>query len=112
MVVGRSKVNPMGHAIEMEDSQFYELLHLAEDLTEQVKFLKGELKQLANFNPDWDMLQATRENLREAYRDLTQHENAMRAIQAATSDKVVQDITDRALAGTFGDDERTVKGTH
>jgi len=30
-------------------------------------FLKEELKQKAKFNPDWDVLQATRESLREAW---------------------------------------------
>lgn len=41
----------------------------------QVTFLKVELSQLANFNPDWDMLQATRESLKE-------HQAALSALRA------------------------------
>jgi len=37
---------------------------------EMIDFLKAELKQLANFNPDWDMLKATRDSLRRHMREL------------------------------------------
>lgn len=36
-VVGPSQVNPMGHAVEMEAAEFYELLHYAEELEDIVK---------------------------------------------------------------------------
>ena len=36
-----------------------------EELEQQNKFLKKELKQLANFNPDWDRLEACQETLKE-----------------------------------------------
>ena len=36
-VVGPSQVNPMGHAVEMEADEFYELLHYAEELEDIVK---------------------------------------------------------------------------
>lgn len=36
-VVGRSQVNPMGHAVEMEVSEFYELLDYATKLEDIVK---------------------------------------------------------------------------
>jgi hypothetical protein len=45
------------------------------ELEAKIEFLKGELKQLANFNPDWDMLQATRESLQE-YMKLFREEHA------------------------------------
>jgi hypothetical protein len=35
-------------------------------------FLKEELKQKAKFNPDWDVLQATRESLREAWAEIAE----------------------------------------
>ena len=35
------------------------------ELEQQNKFLKKELKQLANFNPDWDRLEACQETLKE-----------------------------------------------
>ncbi len=35
------------------------------DLTKTNQWLKEELDSLANFNPDWDMLQASRSSLRE-----------------------------------------------
>ena len=36
-VVGPSQVDPMGHAVEMEAGEFYELLHYAEELEDIVK---------------------------------------------------------------------------
>lgn len=51
-------------------STWDELFHAAEargaeSRQKEVDFLKGELAQLAHFNPDWDMLAATRDSLRE-----------------------------------------------
>jgi tetrahydromethanopterin S-methyltransferase subunit G len=40
------------------------------ELEEKVEFLKGELDQLANFNPDWDRLQAAQASLREYMQQL------------------------------------------
>lgn len=55
------------------------LLAERDALKRQVTFLKGELSQLANFNPDWDMLQATRESLQE-------HQARLREISYLLSD--------------------------
>ncbi|MDU4354258.1 ead/Ea22-like family protein [Phytobacter diazotrophicus] len=44
-------------------------------IAEQAKtnaFLKDQLAQLANFNPDWDMLEAARDSLREHMAELTE----------------------------------------
>lgn len=38
------------------------------ELEEKNEYLKEQLKQLANFNPDWDILKATQESLREHMR--------------------------------------------
>ena len=42
-------------------------MELSEVVTkdEKIKFLKEQLNQLANFNPDWDMLEAAQGSLRD-----------------------------------------------
>ncbi len=56
---------------ELAFSEFYEKQQREKALEENAKLLKfnkfltGELNQLANFNPDWDVLMANREALRE-----------------------------------------------
>mgnify|MGYP000458081114 CR=1 FL=1 len=41
------------------------------ELEKKSAFLKEKLAQLANFNPDWDMLEATTDSLREHMSELT-----------------------------------------
>lgn len=53
---------------------------------EKIAFLKGELDQLANFNPDWDQLQAARDSLRE-------HMQIIKRLTAEVSD--LRDFRDK-----------------
>lgn len=45
------------------------------------EFLKNELKQLANFNPDWDMLEATRASLRDKFKIIKDLQKALKEIE-------------------------------
>ncbi|WP_275256089.1 ead/Ea22-like family protein [Citrobacter freundii] len=50
---------------ESGDSDVLELLDELEASQKSNKFLKEQLSQLANFNPDWDKLEAATDSLRE-----------------------------------------------
>ncbi len=48
-----------------------------EQKDEQIAFLKGELEQLANFNPEWDRLQAAQSSLREHMAEIARLREAL-----------------------------------
>lgn len=56
----------------------------AEAAEKKVAFLKDRLSQLANFNPDWDMLEAATESLREHMAELKSAQAKIAELEART----------------------------
>ncbi|MBW9432855.1 hypothetical protein FHC77_19285 [Atlantibacter hermannii] len=54
------------------------------ELEKKTAFLKEKLAQLANFNPDWDMLEATTDSLREHMSELTAANKRIAELEART----------------------------
>ncbi|HDC4463362.1 TPA: ead/Ea22-like family protein [Enterobacter kobei] len=52
-------------------SDYLALLDELEAKDKRISFLKNQLAQLANFNPDWDKLEAETDSLREHMAELT-----------------------------------------
>ncbi|HDC4645003.1 TPA: ead/Ea22-like family protein [Enterobacter kobei] len=52
-------------------SDYLALLDELEAKDKRIRFLKNQLAQLANFNPDWDKLEAETDSLREHMAELT-----------------------------------------
>ena len=52
-------------------SDYQALLDELEAKDKSISFLKDQLAQLANFNPDWDKLEAATDSLREHMAELT-----------------------------------------
>ena len=61
----------------------------------KIDFLKGELDQLANFNPDWDMLQVTRESLQEKMKTIKDQAKKIEALKALAKEAYKESV------GTF-----------
>lgn len=66
-VTGLCPVN----VIEMHAQKIQALLDELEAKDKSISFLKDQLAQLANFNPDWDKLEAATYSLREHMAELT-----------------------------------------
>jgi len=66
-------------------------------LDESNEFLKGELKQLANFNPDWDQLKTAREALQEV-----QVEHAKSVSRVTELEKMLSDRLELIRCGVGG----------
>lgn len=67
VVTGMCPVN----VIEMHAQKVQALLDELEAKDKSISFLKDQLAQLANFNPDWDKLEAATDSLREHMAELT-----------------------------------------
>ena len=52
-------------AHDLEVTSNREVAKLIRDLLEHIEIVKKQRDGLANFNPDWDMLEATKDSLRE-----------------------------------------------
>lgn len=59
------------NVIEMHAQKIQALLDELEAKGKSISFLKDQLAQLANFNPDWDKLEAATDSLREHMAELT-----------------------------------------
>ncbi|EME0310550.1 ead/Ea22-like family protein [Enterobacter hormaechei] len=59
------------NVIEMHAQKIQALLDELEAKDKSISFLKDQLAQLANFNPDWDKLEAATDSLREHMAELT-----------------------------------------
>lgn len=59
------------NVIEMLAQKILALLDELEAKDKSISFLKDQLAQLANFNPDWDKLEAATDSLREHIAELT-----------------------------------------
>ncbi|WP_208952448.1 hypothetical protein [Rahnella sp. ChDrAdgB13] len=72
-------------------------------------FLKEQLAQLANFNPDWDRLEACQESWREVVALLKEKETEISALKAKLANPVVLPAGYSARAGhPFHEGERNV----
>ncbi len=72
-------------------------------------FLKAELAKLANFNPDWDMLEACRESWREVVALLKEREAELTTLKAKLANPVVLPTGYSTRAGhPFHEGERNV----
>ncbi|WP_426785079.1 hypothetical protein ACP3TB_13670 [Rahnella variigena] len=67
--------------VRRAESAFNSLLKRAEKAEKSNAFLKEQLAQLANFNPDWDMLEACRESWREVVALLKEREAELAALK-------------------------------
>ncbi|MFO4143630.1 ead/Ea22-like family protein [Enterobacter kobei] len=83
----------------LEDELFFRLcdpvtvLALLDELEAKDKsigFLKDQLAQLANFNPDWDKLEAATDSLREHMAKLSSAEKRIAELEARDKPKFVQ----------------------
>jgi len=57
---------------------------LIAEQAKSIDFLKEQLAQLANFNPDWDMLEAATDSLREHMAELTAANKRIAELEART----------------------------
>ncbi|MBS0870708.1 ead/Ea22-like family protein [Enterobacter ludwigii] len=66
------------------------LLDELEAKDKSISFLKDQLAQLANFNPDWDKLEAATDSLREHMEELTAARKRIAELEARleTADKL------------------------
>lgn len=62
------------------------------ELEKKTAFLKEKLAQLANFNPDWDMLEATTDSLREHMSELTAANKRIAELEARTVTVKLPDV--------------------
>lgn len=67
---------------ESGDSDVLELLDELEAKDKSIGFLKDQLAQLANFNPDWDKLEAATDSLREHMAKLSSAEKRIAELEA------------------------------
>lgn len=65
-------------------SDYLALLDELEASQKSNEFLKEQLAQLANFNPDWDKLEAATDSLREHMAKLSAAENRIAELEART----------------------------
>lgn len=63
------------------------LLDELEAKDKSISFLKDQLAQLANFNPDWDKLEAATDSLREHMAELTAARKRIAELEAVTSEQ-------------------------
>lgn len=61
------------------------LLDELESKDKSISFLKDQLAQLANFNPDWDKLEAATDSLREHMAELTAARKRIAELEASHS---------------------------
>ncbi|HCT9392205.1 TPA: ead/Ea22-like family protein [Enterobacter hormaechei] len=66
------------------------LLDELEAKDKSISFLKDQLAQLANFNPDWDKLEAATYSLREHMAELTAARKRIAELEARDKPKFVQ----------------------
>lgn len=66
------------------------LLDELEAKDKSISFLKDQLAQLANFNPDWDKLEAATDSLREHMAELTAARKRIAELEARDKPKFVQ----------------------
>ncbi|HHA1232657.1 TPA: ead/Ea22-like family protein [Enterobacter kobei] len=66
------------------------LLDELEAKDKSISFLKDQLAQLANFNPDWDKLEAATYSLREHMAELTAARKRIAELEALDKPKFVQ----------------------
>ncbi|HHF9224004.1 TPA: ead/Ea22-like family protein [Escherichia coli] len=65
------------------------LLDELEAKDKSISFLKDQLAQLANFNPDWDKLEATTDSLREHMAELTAARKRIAELEATQGKPVM-----------------------
>lgn len=75
------------------------LLDELEAKDKSISFLKDQLAQLANFNPDWDKLEAATDSLREHMAELTAARKRIAELERKEQHSERQSVID-ALAGS------------
>ncbi|GJK13931.1 hypothetical protein TUM16664_17040 [Enterobacter cloacae] len=75
------------------------LLDELEAKDKSIDFLKEQLAQLANFNPDWDKLEAATDSLREHMEELTAARKRIAELERKEQHSERQSVID-ALAGS------------
>lgn len=88
LVEALEKESGYASAYESEKWHYHQLAEsegeLADRAEKKVAFLKERLSQLANFNPDWDMLEAATESLREHMAELKSAQAKIAELEART----------------------------
>lgn len=79
VVTGMCPVN----VIEMHAQKVQALLDELEAKDKSIDFLKDQLAKLANFNPDWDKLEAATDSLREHIAKLSSAEKRIAELSAS-----------------------------
>ncbi|MBP1009469.1 hypothetical protein [Enterobacter hormaechei] len=102
----------LGHAdVEIIQQMALDAVTLLDELEakdKSISFLKDQLAQLANFNPDWDKLEAATYSLREHMAELTAARKRIAELEARDKPKFVQcwsckhDIEELAIADCDG----------
>lgn len=73
---------------------------LIAEQAKRIEFLKEQLAQLANFNPDWDKLEAATDSLREHMAELTEANKRIAELEART---LTVKLPNRATADKYVD---------
>lgn len=81
------------HIIASQPQNVLALVEALEARDKQIVFLKEQLAQLANFNPDWDRLEAATDSLRE-------HMAELNSAQARIAELESRTVTVRLPSGT------------
>ena len=83
------------NVIEMHAQKIQALLDELEAKDKSIDFLKEQLDQLANFNPDWDKLEAATDSIREHIAKLSLAEKRIAELEAKL------DIADKLQDSAF-----------
>ena len=85
--------------MDIHSQTVLELLDELEAKDKSISFLKDQLAQLANFNPDWDKLEAATYSLREHTAELTAARKRIAELERKEQHSDRQSVID-ALAGS------------
>ncbi|ENV8796561.1 ead/Ea22-like family protein [Salmonella enterica] len=75
--------------VDVSDPDVLALLDELEAKDKSISFLKDQLAQLANFNPDWDKLEAATDSLREHMAELTAARKRIAELEATQGKPVM-----------------------
>lgn len=83
---------------------------LIAEQAKRIEFLKEQLAQLANFNPDWDKLEAATDSLREHMAELTEANKRIAELEARTLTVKLPDYSEFAIVHFTGCSDDYAKG--
>ena len=88
-----------GELMSFEPAVFRAQVEALEARDKQIAFLKEQLAQLVNFNPDWDRLEAATDSLREHMAELNSAQARIAELESRTVTVKLPEV-DRPIDGT------------